>query len=156
MELGGDGVPLHREFSVPGDVILPGDGGHALEQGLEVRRRKAGQLQQHPGAAAQVDVQPGNVRRCAVAVDPAVFGPDVLQVQPSQFVSHQALQPEEAGNGQCHKRDSFQTVVFQDQYSRKSAGAQRVAFERPCGMTDPEGKDSWDCYQNEMVFSAAV
>lgn len=31
-----------------------------------------------------------------------------------------------------------------------------MAFERPCGMTDPEGKDSWDCYQNEMVFSAAV
>ena len=55
-----------------------------------------------PGAAAQVDVQPGDVRRAAVAVDPAVFGPDVFQVQPPQLVGQQGLQPEEAGNGVFH------------------------------------------------------
>ncbi|CAN4006669.1 hypothetical protein BFDFBN_BFDFBN_08735, partial [Dysosmobacter welbionis] len=102
-----DGVALHRELPVPGDAILPGDGGHALKQRLEIRGREAGQLHQHPGAAAQVDVQPGDVRRAAVAVDPAVFGPDVFQVQPPQLVGHQGLQPEEAGNGVFHGGSSL-------------------------------------------------
>ena len=102
VELGGDGVALHRELPVPGDAILPGDGGYALKQRLEVRGREAGQLHQHPRAAAQVDVQPGDVCRAAVAVDPAVFRPDVFQVQPPQLVGHQGLQPEEAGNGVFH------------------------------------------------------
>ena len=82
---GGDGVEggvqgpaLHGELPLPGDVILPGKGGHALEEGFKVRGRVAAQLHQHPRAAAQADVEPGDVREGPFAVDPAILGVDVL------------------------------------------------------------------------------
>ena len=78
VELGVQGVALHREFAVPGDVILPGQGIDPLEQGLKVPGGEGTQLHQHPGTAAEVDIQPGDVSQGAVAVHPAVFRPDIF------------------------------------------------------------------------------
>ena len=78
MKLGVQGVAFHRELAVPGDVILPGQGIDPLEQGLEVPGGEGTQLHQHPGTAAEVDIQPGDVSQGAVAVDPAVFRPDIF------------------------------------------------------------------------------
>ena len=60
------------------------------------------QLHQHPGAAAQVDIQTGDICQGAGAVDPAVFRPDVPKGQAAHLVRHQGFQPEEAGNRQDH------------------------------------------------------
>ena len=78
MERGIQGVALHRELAVPGDEVLPGQGQHALEQGFKILGGEAAQLHQHPGAAAQIDVQPGDVSHGPFTVDPAVLRPDVL------------------------------------------------------------------------------
>ena len=91
MQGGIQGVALYGELPLPGDEILPGQGQHALEQGLEVRGGEGAQLHQHPGPAAQVDVQPGDVRQAAVTVDPAVFRPDAGQAQALDLVGHQGL-----------------------------------------------------------------
>ena len=109
MEGGVEGPALHGELAVFGDIVLPGQGGHPLEEGLKVRRGEGPQLQQHPGAAAQVDVQPGDVRQGAVAVDPAVFRPDIPKPQPPHLIRHQGLQPEQAGNRQCHSTVSLKS-----------------------------------------------
>ena len=107
MERGVQGVALHRELTVPGNVVLPGQGRHPLKQGLKVRGGEGAQLHQHPGAAAQVDIQAGDVRQGAGAVDPAVFRPDVPKGQAAHLVRHQGFQPEEAGNRQDHGNVSF-------------------------------------------------
>ena len=125
VKLGVQGISLHRELPVPGDIVLPGHGGHALEQGLKVRGRKGGQLQQHPGAAAQIDVQPGDVGLGALTVDPAVLGPDVFQIQPLQLVGHQGLQPEETGDGKSHNVPPVFSFSCFPQYTRKSGTGQR-------------------------------
>ena len=83
---------LHGEFPLPGDEVLPGQGQDPLEQGLKVRgRERFPKLHQHPGPAAQADVQPGDVRQGPLAVDPAVFRPDAGQAQALDLVGHQGL-----------------------------------------------------------------
>ena len=102
MEGGVDGIALHGELAVTGDIVLPRQGQHALKQGLKVLGHEAAQLHQHAGAAAQVDIQSGDVGHLAVTVDAAVFGPHVLQLQAFHFVCHQTFQSEQAGDGQSH------------------------------------------------------
>ena len=78
MELACQGVSLYRELAVLWDIVLPGQGQHALEQSLEIRRGEGAQLHQHPGAAAKVQVQTGNVKHSSFTVDAAVLGPDTF------------------------------------------------------------------------------
>ena len=92
MELGVQGIALYRKFPVPGDIILPRQRVNTLKQRLKIPNGEGVQLHQHPCAAAQIDVQPRNVRHGTVAVHPAVFRPDVLQLQTAHFLRHQTLQ----------------------------------------------------------------
>mgnify|MGYP000720217656 CR=1 FL=1 len=101
MKLGGEGVALHGEGRVPGQIVLPGDGPGALKQLLEAAGRKPAQHQQDPGAAAQVDVQPRYVGQLAPAQDPAVFHLHIPQPQPPDLVAHQFFQPQQAGHHKC-------------------------------------------------------
>ena len=101
------GITLHGKFSVPGDVVLPGQGQHALEQVLEILRRKGAQLHQHPGAAAEVQVQTGNVKHSTFTVNAAVLGPDAAQIQSFHLIGDEALQAEETGDSQSHREGSL-------------------------------------------------
>ena len=78
MELAGNGVALHREGAVSGNVVLPGDGLHTLEKLLKASGREFPQHQQHPGAAAEVYVEPCAVVRGAVAKNAPVLYPDIF------------------------------------------------------------------------------
>ena len=125
MELGGDGVALHGERRVTGQIILPRDGPHALKQLLEAAGGKLPQHHHYPGAAAQVDVQPRAVRRRAAAQDAPVLRLHVLQAQTLHLIGHQLLQPQQAGYHICHhvRRTSFVQIRIQ-QYTRLFAAAQ--------------------------------
>ena len=101
VQLGGDGVALHREGRVPGQILLPGDGPGALKQLLKAAGREPAQHQQHPRPAAQVDVQPRQVGQFSPAQHPAVFHLHVLQAQPPDLVAHQFFQPQQAGHHKC-------------------------------------------------------
>ena len=102
MELGIERIAFHGELTVAGNEVLPRQGVHPLKKRLKITGREGAKLHQHPCTAAEVDIQPGNVRQRAVAVYPAVFRPDVLQIQTAHFVRHQTLQSKQAGNRQCH------------------------------------------------------
>ena len=78
VELRVQGIALYREFAVPGDIVLPGQGVDPLKQRLEITGREGAKLHQHPCAAAEVDVQPGNVSQSPFTVDPAVFRLDIF------------------------------------------------------------------------------
>ena len=95
-------MPLHGEGTVSGDEALQLRFINTLEQlfkggGLEVR-----QDDQHPLAGAQADIGLGKGALVPGKQHPAVFHPDILNVQPPQFVSCQALQAKQAGNGKFH------------------------------------------------------
>ena len=102
MQLGIQGIALYGKFSVTGNIRLPGQGIDPLKQRFKIPGREGTQLHQHPGAAAEIDIQPGNVRRGAVAVHPAVFRPDIVQIQAAHFLRHQTFQTKQAGNRQNH------------------------------------------------------
>jgi hypothetical protein len=97
-------VTFDGEFSVYRDIVLPRQGTDPLEELVKGGGGERPQLHQHPGAAAQVDVQAGDVGKGALAVDATVFGADVLQPQALDLVGHQALQPKQARNRQSHMR----------------------------------------------------
>lgn len=94
MQRGVQTVAFYGELPVPGDIVLPRQRQHALEQRLKVRRRERTQLHEHPGAAAQIQIQPGDISHGPLAVDPPVFRPHILQLQPAHLLRHQGLQSE--------------------------------------------------------------
>ena len=98
MQLGGDGVALYREGRLPGQKLLPGDGADALKQLLEAPRRELSQQGDDPGAAAQIDIQPGAVRPAALTEHTAVFRTHVGQAKALDLVGHQLFQPQQAGD----------------------------------------------------------
>lgn len=98
VQLRGDGVALYREGRLPGQKLLPGDGAHALEQLLEAPRRELSQQGDDPGAAAQIDIQPGAVRPAALTEHTAVFRTHVGQAKALDLVGHQLFQPQQAGD----------------------------------------------------------
>ena len=102
MELGIERIAFHGELTVAGDEIFPRQGVHPLKERLKITGREGAKLHQHPCAAAEADIQPGDIRQRAVAVYPAVFRPDVLQIQAAHFVRHQTFQSKQAGNRQRH------------------------------------------------------
>ena len=95
-------IALDGKLAVPGNIVLPGQGGHALKQRFEIRCWEGAQLHQYPGAAAQIEIQTGNIGQRAFTVDPAVFRPDLGQIQPPHLIGHQRFQSQQAGNRQCH------------------------------------------------------
>jgi hypothetical protein len=95
---GGDGVEggiqavsLDGEGPIQGDKLLPGQGPGPLEEGVEVPGQKAAQLDEHPLAGAQIQVEPGHISGRTQRRHPAVVRPDLLQTQPAQLVRRQPL-----------------------------------------------------------------
>ena len=80
--------------------FLPGQRAGALVEGVKVGGAETAQHQQHPLPGAQVQVDPGNIRRLGQAEHPAVLRPHSLQVQPAQLVGRQGLQAEEGRDHQ--------------------------------------------------------
>ena len=145
MQCGCQGVSLHGEFPIPGDVILPGQGQHALEQGLEIRRREGAQLHQHPGAAAEVQVQTSNVKHSAFTVNTAVFGSDAAQIQSFHLIGDEALQAEETGDSQSHREGSLlflhKNIIPAGKCQiliKDASGAGLFAFEKIPGFSASE------------------
>ena len=99
VQLGIQTVALYRKLAVPGDEFLPGQGSDALEKGLEAAGGEGAQLEQHPLAAAEIDIEAGQVGDLSPAQHPAVIYLDVLKGKAAQLVAHQALQAEQTGNG---------------------------------------------------------
>ena len=95
-------VALYGKLTVGGNERLPGQGQNTLEQRLEIRRGKGPQFHQDPCAASQIDIEPGDIGKGALAVDAAVFCPDAPQIQPPHFVGHQSLQAQQTGDGEYH------------------------------------------------------
>ena len=88
-----------REGPVFGDEAFQLRFINTLEQlfkggGLEVR-----QDDQHPLAGAQADIGLGKGALVPGKQHPAVFHPDVGDIQPPQLVAGNALKPEQAGDG---------------------------------------------------------
>ena len=98
VELGVDGVALHGEGSVQGQVFLPGHGLRALEQLLEAAGGELGQHGDDPRAAAQVHIEPGAVRPSAPAENAAVFRMNIGKAQALDLVGHQLFQAQQAGD----------------------------------------------------------
>ena len=88
VKLAGDGVALHGEGAVLGDIVLPSNGLHPLKQLLKAAGGEFAQHQQHPCATAEVNVEPCAVGIGAVAENAPVFHPDILQPQPLHLVAH--------------------------------------------------------------------
>ena len=61
-------------------------------------RLKAAELDQNALADAQADIGAGKLRVRAAEVYAPVFGSDIRDVQPFQFVRDRPLQPEQAGH----------------------------------------------------------
>ena len=91
-------MALHREPAVFGDKILQAGPVNALEQLFKGFRLEIRQHQQHPLAGAQTHVGLGHGIGVSGEQHPAVFHPDILQAQPSQLVTGNALQAEQAGH----------------------------------------------------------
>ena len=98
VELGVDGVALHGEGGVQGQVFLPGHGLRALEQLLEAAGGEAGQHGDDPCAAAQVHVEAGAVCPSALAEDAAIFRLDIGKAQALDLVGYQFFQAQQAGD----------------------------------------------------------
>ena len=128
VELGGDGVPLHREGRVTGQIVLPRHGAGALKQLLEAASREIRQHQHHPCAAAQVDVQPGAVGQRAAAQDAAVLRLYILQAKALALVAYQLFQSQQTGDhicihGHTSKNVSYKYTVYRNlsQSARQTA-----------------------------------
>ena len=153
VEGGLEGVALDGEFPVPGDEVLPGQSPGALKEGVKIPGGEGAQLQKHPLAAAQVQVQTGDVRLRAPAADPAVFRPDLLQAQMAHLVGHQALQPEQAGHGQGHHGKSLLNIhgsIKRARLRRKGQGnsAPLKFLQLGKSIADNRGKCNADCGKN--------
>ena len=70
-----------------------------LKQLFKGLSRGVRQHDQHPFAGAQADIGLGHVPRFSGKQHPAVFHPDVGDIQPPQLVAGNALKPEQAGDG---------------------------------------------------------
>ena len=140
MKLRGNGVTLHGESRVTGQIILPRNGPGALKQLLKAAGGKLAQHQHDPRAAAQIEIQTGAVRRCAAAQDAAVFHAHLLQPQLFDLIAHQFFQAQQAGNQICcHRIPHFVYIQFCSVYraERKSARQKfTVAHSRIFGYND--------------------
>ena len=169
VQLGGDGVALYREGRLPGQKLLPGDGAHALKQLLEAPRRELPQQGDDPGAAAQIDIQPGAVRPAALTEHTAVFRTHVGQAKALDLVGHQLFQPQQAGDlvsyhgihlgflttkeytEKCHSAQPKFPVAFRD----------RLRYNRECKPEVAPCTVHWQtilrkCNLNVIDFSVGV
>ena len=71
----------------------------SLKQLLKGLRREIRQHDQNPLPGAQADIGLGHVPDFSGKQYPAVFHPDVGDIQPPQLVAGNALKPEQAGDG---------------------------------------------------------
>ena len=142
VQLGGNGVALHREGGVLRQIVLPRNGTGPLKQLLEAAGREAAQHQQHPCAAPQVQVQPCRIRQRSPAEDAAVLRLHLLQAQSFHFVAYQLFKPQQAGDQiRFHRRWSSQydsrtgAVPCFSQYIGYSPKAQERQKISPEGLT---------------------
>ena len=100
VELGVEGVALHREGALPGDIVLPGQSLGSLKEGLKVGSMVPPHHQQHPLAGAQVQIHSGNVFRTSLAAHSPILRLHLRQAQPAQLLGAQALQAKQGGDQQ--------------------------------------------------------
>ena len=107
VQLAVQAVALDRERTVLRNEALERHGLHALEQVLKAVRVKLGQQNHHAltHAAAEVGLRHGG--EIAFKKNAPVLDPDVLQIQPPQFVADQTLQPKQARHAESHRIHSF-------------------------------------------------
>ena len=92
-------MALHGELTLLGDELLPGQRTGSLKEGVEVPGREGAQDQQHPLPGADIQVEPHQIGVRPGAQHPAVFRPDLGQLQPAELVGADPLQPKEGGDG---------------------------------------------------------
>ena len=105
MERGVDGVARDGKLVVSTDPLLPSHRLGTLKQCLKVCGPEGVQHQQHPRAAAQIDVEPRDVRLRAAAEYSSVFHPHVGKPQLLHFVAHQLFKPQQTGYGKIQHKD---------------------------------------------------
>lgn len=90
-------MTLHREAAVFGDKIFQICMVDSLKQLFKGLSREVRQHDQHPFAGAQADIGLGHVPRFSGKQHPAVFHPDVGDIQPPQLVAGNASSPNRQG-----------------------------------------------------------
>ena len=100
-------VALDGERAVLRDKALERHGLHALEQVLKAVRVEFGQQNHHALAHAAAEVGLRHSGEIAFKKNAPVLDPDVLQIQPPQFVADQTLQPKQARHAESHRIHSF-------------------------------------------------
>ena len=98
MQGGVEAMALYRELACGGDEPVPGKLPGPLKKLVEGGRREGAQVDEHPLPRPQPKVEPGNVRRLALAEDPAVVRPDLLHAHPAQLLRGDPLHPEQGGD----------------------------------------------------------
>ena len=98
---------LHRELAVLGDIVFQIGIVNALEQLFEGGCLEVSQHQQHALAGTQADIGLCHGDFVAGEENTAVLYPDVLDIQPAQFITGNALQTKEAGHGKFKIRHRF-------------------------------------------------
>ena len=117
------------EGRVPRQIVLPRDGTRPLKQLFEAHGRELAQHQQHPRAAAQVQVQPRRVGVRPTAEDAPVLDAHVAQPQFFHLVAHELLQPQQARN-QIISHCICTSFRFQNQYIGLCRKAQESAARK--------------------------
>ena len=97
-ELGVEAVTLYGKGSVRGNDTLPGQGLCALKKLLKASGLKAAKLYKYSLAAAQVYIGAGNLPCASLEIYSAVFGTDIRNIQPFEFIRNGTFEPKKAGN----------------------------------------------------------
>ena len=130
VQRGVDGIARHGELALAGDPVLPAHGAGALKERFKIRRAEAREHEQHARTAAQIDVQPREVALLAAAQHTPVFHADVGKTELFHFIAHQALEPQQAGNGKLQHGVSIAFLFRFFQYSGRGAKTQSSARKK--------------------------
>ena len=99
MQGGVQAVAFYWELPIPGDEPFPRQGAYPLKKGVKVSGKEVSQRQQYPFPGADIQVEPHQIGVRPGAQHPAVFRPDLGQLQPAELVGADPLQPKEGGDG---------------------------------------------------------
>ena len=130
MQRGVDGIARHGELALAGDPVLPAHGAGTLKERFKIRRAEAREHEQYARTAAQIDVQPREVALLAAAQHTPVFHADVGKTELFHFIAHQALEPQQAGNGKLQHGVSIAFLFRFFQYSGRGAKTQSSARKK--------------------------
>ena len=107
VQLAVQAVALDRERTVLRNEALERHSLDTLKQVFKAVRVKLGQQNHHALAHAAAEVGLRHGGEIAFKKNAPVLDPDVLQIQPPQFVADQTLQPKQARHAESHRIHSF-------------------------------------------------